>query len=147
MAKGLQRQAREKTADRNAILVNQHVPSLNPNPSLSEQFYDGWIYPVLLLEDTAGKGFLGVGFQDRDCRLGDYWSGIGSRINEMYRASGNPGAVEQGLTLGMVSGEGGKQRGMYVQDCVGKCFEHHAGKNPVESGQDDQFNAMFAQYP
>jgi len=85
-----------------------------------DDFYGLGVDAMLLFQDALGKGVLVVGIENRDDGLKNYGAGIEIFVDEMDGAAGEFDAVIEGLPLRFEAGERRKERGMDIEDALGK---------------------------
>jgi len=74
--------------------------------------------------------------------LEDYWTSINAFVDEVDGAAGNLGSVVEGLVLGVEAGEGGEQRGVDVEDAVGKGLDEGGRDDAHVAGEADEVDVV-----
>ncbi len=98
---------------------------------------------VLFGEDADGEGGCVVGFEDGDGALQDDDALVEVFVDEVDGAAGYFDAVVEGLGLSVEAGEGGKQRGMDVEDAIGEGGDELGRKQAHVAGEDDEVDLGF----
>ena len=100
---------------------------------------------VFLFEDALGQGVGVIGGQDGDGALEDDDAVVEVFVDEVDGAAGEGAAVVEGLGLGVEAGEGGKQRGVDVEDALGEGGDEGRREQAHVSGQADEIDLMLAE--
>jgi len=85
-----------------------------------DDFYGLGVDSMFLFQDALGKGVLVVGIEDRNGGLQDDGACVEIFVDEMDGAAGEFHAVVERLLLGFEAGEGREERGMNIEDALGK---------------------------
>ena len=85
-----------------------------------DDFYGLGVDSMFLFQDALGKGVLVVGVENRDGGLQDDGAGVEIFVDEVDGAAGEFDAVVEGLLLRFEAGERGQERGMDIEDALGK---------------------------
>ncbi len=100
---------------------------------------------MLLHQNAFGEGVLIVGGENGNGLLQDNGAVIEVLVHKVNGAAAELDAVIEGLLLRFEAGKSGQQRGMDVQDSLGKLL-HEPGREQTEvSGEDDEIDASLAQ--
>src|SRR5208337_4521869 len=108
-----------------------------------DDFYGLGVDAMLLFEDAVGKGVLVVGVEDGDDGLEDDGAGIEIFVDEVDGAAGEFYAVVEGLFLRFEAWERGEERGMDVEDALGKGGYEEGGEEAHVAGQADEIDFVF----
>src|SRR5437899_3730648 len=88
--------------------------------SFQDDFYGLGVDAMFLFQDALGKGVLVVGVEDGDGGLQNDGAGVEIFVDEVDGAAGEFYAVVEGLFLRFQAGERGEERGMDIEDALGK---------------------------
>jgi hypothetical protein len=100
---------------------------------------------VLLGEDAGGEGVGVVGGEHGDGALQQDHAVVQVLIDKMDGASGQLDAVIEGLGLRVEAGKGGQERGVDVEDAVGKGGDELRREEAHVAGQADEVDAVGAE--
>ena len=100
---------------------------------------------MFLGQNPLGERVRVVRLQHRNHPLRHDHTMIQMLIDKMDRAAGHPHAVVEGLRLRFKAGKGRQQRGMNVENAIGKSGYELRRQKPHVAGQADQLHAMLAQ--
>lgn len=100
---------------------------------------------MLLRENPRTQGLFGIVGIHGDGGLRNDWPMVGFFIDEMDRGPGNADSVLQRLTLGMGAGERRQERGVDIDNPLGKGADEKWGQYAHETRQDYEFNLIGAE--
>src|ERR1700676_244677 len=110
-----------------------------------DDFYGLGVDAMLLFQDALGKGVLVVGIEDRDGGLQDDGAGVEIFVDEMDCAAGKFHAVVEGLFLRFEAWEGWEERGMNVEDALGKGGYEKGREEAHVAGEADEIDFVFVE--
>lgn len=119
----------------NSTSTNFHAP-------FGEQLNRVRIEAMLLRENPRAQGLFGVIGIHRNRGLRDDRAMIHFLIDEVDCCPGDADAVLQRLALGMSAGERGQQRGVDIDDPLGKGADEERSQDTHETRQDHQLDLM-----
>ncbi len=100
---------------------------------------------VLLGEDAGGEGVGIVAVEDRNGPLQDDDAVIELFVDKVDGAAGNLDAVIEGLLLRVETGKSGQQRGMDIEDALGKGGDELGREQAHVTGETDEIDAVAKQ--
>src|SRR5207244_10089130 len=87
-------------------------------PAFGEEPHGERQQDVFLLEDPCGERVFRIVLEDRDRLLQDDGPAVHGRVDEVDRTAGDLDAGSDRIAVRVGALEGGKQRGMYVDDAI-----------------------------
>ena len=97
---------------------------------------------MLLLEDAGRQGLVGIVVVYRDGLLQDDDAVVDGFVDEVDGAAGDLGPIVEGLVLGVEAGEGGKQRGVDVEDAIGEGLHEGRRDDAHVAGETDEIDLV-----
>src|SRR5882724_8470709 len=110
-----------------------------------DDFYGLGVDVMFLFQDAFGKGVLVVGVEDRDGGLQDDGAGVEVFVDEVDGAAGELHAVVEGLLLRFEARERGEERGMNIQDALGKGGDEEWEEEAHVACEADEIDLVFAE--
>ena len=110
-----------------------------------DDFYGLGVDAMLLFQDTGGKRVLVVGIEDRDSGLQDDGAGVEVFVDEVDGATGEFDAIVEGLLLGFEARKGREERGMNVQDSLGKSRYEEWREEAHVASEADEIDLVFVE--
>jgi hypothetical protein len=98
---------------------------------------------VLFNENAFGESVGVVGLENGDRSLKNDGSVIEMLVHKVDRAAGDLHAIVERLLLGIEAGEGGKQRGVDVENAVGECGDESGREQAHVAGEADEVDFVL----
>ena len=116
-------------------------PSIR-QPPVEDELYRLGIQAVLFFQDASRETFGSIGLQDRHGSLENDGAGVELGVDEVDGRAGHFHAVLESLALGVEPGKRRQQRGVDIENPVGKGLDEVGAEKSHEPCQADEIDAV-----